>query len=106
MDLTRSRIWFADDPPIMTHRTNALLGKINPNTATAASLQRLPGIGPVLAEAIVGYRNERYPAVIVNADDLAGVDGIGPATINRIRTLLVFDRNKANNTPLTQVSQE
>ena len=53
------------------------------NTATAAELQQLPGIGPTKAAAIVEdrRRNGRYRVI----EDLGRVPGIGPATIERIR---------------------
>lgn len=86
----------------MPLRAHTLLGKIDPNTASASSLQRLPGIGPVLAEAIVQYRNERGPSVFATADDLAGVKGIGPATIKRIRSLLVLNPDQADEIILPQ----
>ncbi len=86
----------------MPLRADNLLGKIDPNTAPAASLQRLPGIGPVLAEAIVQYRNERGSSVFATADDLAGVKGIGPATIERIRSLLIVNPDQADENILPQ----
>ncbi len=79
----------------MPARADALLGKIDPNTANAASLQRLPGIGPVLAGAIVQFRSELAPGGFVTADSLADVKGIGPATVNRIRSLLVINPQQA-----------
>lgn len=59
---------------------------VNINTATAAELQALPGVGPVLAERIVGWRNEHgaYPSV----DALDAVSGIGPKMLARIRDLV------------------
>ena len=90
----------------MPLRAHALLGKIDPNTANAASLQRLPGIGPVLAEAIVQYRNERGPSLFATADDLAGVKGIGPATIERIRSLLIVNPDQADENILPQGNWE
>ncbi len=48
---------------------------VNLNTATAAVLEELPGVGPVLAQRIVDWRTEhgRFASV----DELAEVSGIG-----------------------------
>src|SRR5262249_54737015 len=47
---------------------------ININTASAATLDTLPGIGPVLAGRIVTYRETHGP--FRSVDELAAVDGI------------------------------
>ncbi|CRY78045.1 competence protein ComEA [Nocardia farcinica] len=61
-------------------------GKIDLNTATEAQLDALPGVGPVTARAILAWRtaNGRFTAV----DQLAEVDGIGPARLARLRELV------------------
>ena len=53
------------------------------NRATLADLVRLPGIGPALARRILETRETvgRFAAV----DDLAGVRGVGPAKLERLR---------------------
>lgn len=53
------------------------------NRATAAELERLPGIGPALAARIVAYRDSigRFRTV----DDLDRVRGIGPVLLERLR---------------------
>lgn len=53
------------------------------NTADAAALEALPGIGPSIAEAIVEWRvtNGQFASV----DELEDVPGIGPATLAEIR---------------------
>jgi len=53
------------------------------NRASAAELERLPGVGPALAARIVAYRDSigRFRAV----DDLDRVRGIGPALLERLR---------------------
>lgn len=61
--------------------------KVNLNTATAEQLDTLPGVGPVTAQAILGWRetNGRFGAV----DDLLDVKGIGEATLAELRDLVV-----------------
>ncbi len=56
------------------------------NRATVEELQRLPGIGPALAERIAAHRL-RSP--FQRVDDLLAVSGIGPATLGRIRASVV-----------------
>lgn len=57
--------------------------KVNINTATAAELESLPGIGPAKAAAIIRYRENNGP--FRNAEDLAQVSGIGAATVEALR---------------------
>ncbi len=59
---------------------------LNLNTATAEQLDALPGVGPVTAAAIVAWRhaNGRFASV----DQLADVDGIGPARLEKLRPLV------------------
>ena len=56
------------------------------NTAPASELQKLPGIGPKLAEAIIDYRTRSGP--FVRVEQLLEVKGIGPAKLGRIRPLV------------------
>lgn len=58
---------------------------ININTATAAELELLPGIGPALAGRIVDYRTAHGP--FKSVDELDHVSGIGPRTLAKIRPL-------------------
>jgi len=55
------------------------------NTADAAALDALPGIGPVLAQRIVEHRSERP---FGSVDELADVRGIGPTALERLRDLV------------------
>ena len=59
---------------------------IDINTATAEQLQTLPGIGPVLAQRIIGYRAENGP--FRTAGDLMNVEGIGTGTLEEILDLI------------------
>jgi len=72
----------------------AVRQEIDPNTAGAASLRRLPGIGPGLTRAIIDYRDAaaargRWPA-FAEVEDLTRVDGIGPVRLARMRRHLVI----------------
>ncbi|MGX1807336.1 ComEA family DNA-binding protein [Nocardia sp. NPDC055321] len=57
--------------------------KINLNTATEAELDALPGVGPITAKSIVTWRTThgRFTSI----DQLADIDGIGPARLARLR---------------------
>lgn len=61
-------------------------GAVDVNAAGAAELQTLPGIGPVLAERIVAWREAHGPFASVDA--LLDVSGIGPAVLGQIRDLV------------------
>ena len=53
------------------------------NTADAAGLQTLPGVGPATAEKIIAHRETVGP--FTGLQDLDAVPGIGPATLDRLR---------------------
>ncbi|MDX1577599.1 MAG: ComEA family DNA-binding protein [Gemmatimonadota bacterium] len=61
--------------------------RIDPNTAPVEELRRLPGVGPRLAEAIVGERARRP---FRSPDDLTRVPGIGEVTARRLAPRLGF----------------
>jgi competence protein ComEA len=52
------------------------------NEASLQELQRLPGIGPKLAQRIV---DERQKAPFKSVEDLRRVSGIGAKTLERLR---------------------
>ena len=56
---------------------------IDLNTASAADLTRLPGIGEKRAQDIVAYREEHGPFGTV--DELDNVSGIGPGILEGLR---------------------
>ncbi|MBI4643294.1 MAG: helix-hairpin-helix domain-containing protein [Deltaproteobacteria bacterium] len=63
------------------------------NRATAGDLEALPGIGPVLAQRILDFRQQHGPFKTI--DDLEQVSGIGPQKLARIKPY-VFIEAKGN----------
>jgi competence protein ComEA len=61
-------------------------GHIPLNRADATQLQDLPGVGPVLAERIIAYREANGPFQTV--EDLLEVPGIGEAKLAAMRDLI------------------
>ena len=70
-------------PTQTTQPTGPLM--ININTATLEQLDLLPGIGPVIAQAIIDYRTEYGDFETV--EDLLNVNGIGK---KRLEAILEF----------------
>lgn len=66
-----------------------IAGTININTASAADFQRLPGIGPSKAKAIVSYRTDNGP--FKTKGDLVRVRGIGKGTLAKISDHLTVE---------------
>lgn len=56
------------------------------NAATATDLERLPGVGPATATAILAHRDQHGP--FASIDELIEVRGIGPAKLEAIRPLV------------------
>ena len=65
---------------------NGIPTLIDINQATVADLDRLPGIGPSTARAIVDHRTRNGP--FASVDDLLAVRGIGPAKLAELRALV------------------
>jgi competence protein ComEA len=61
-------------------------GLVDLNTATAAELDALPGVGPATAKAIVDYRTSK--GKFSRTEDLLNVAGIGPAKLAALRDLV------------------
>lgn len=63
-------------------------GLIDLNHASAADLEALPGVGPVLAQRIFEYRQQQGPFATV--EDLLDVPGIGEGKLAALREALVL----------------
>lgn len=80
----------ADKPatkPAATAAEAAEAGKINLNTASADELASLKGIGEKKAQAIVDHREKQ--GKFTSIDQLADVSGIGPATLEANRDMII-----------------
>ncbi len=78
--------------------TNAVLAKkkppihpINLNSASAAELQQVPGIGPSTANKILEMRKS-YGA-FKSVDDLLAIKGIGPKRLEKMRKYLTVGKS-------------
>jgi len=58
-------------------------GRVNINTADAAALETLAGVGPSLAARIIAWREQNGP--FRSVDELTAVSGIGPKTLDGMR---------------------
>ena len=59
--------------------------RVDVNTAPLDSLELIKYLGPVLSKRIVEYRQEHR---IDSLEDLTRIEGIGPATLDKIRPFL------------------
>jgi competence protein ComEA len=80
----------AEPTPVASAASAAQLGAgtVNLNTASAEELERLPGIGPSRARAILALRAQltRFKRL----EELLRVKGIGRATFRRLRPLVTL----------------
>jgi competence protein ComEA len=65
---------------------NSTGGLVDLNLALPSVLETLPGIGPVMAQAIVDHRDKNGP--FRSVDEITDVPRIGPATYQKIRDLV------------------
>lgn len=80
----------ADKPaakPASTVTTAKESGKVNLNTASINELTALKGIGEKKAQAIVDFREKQGKFTTV--EQLADVSGIGPATLEANRDMII-----------------
>jgi competence protein ComEA len=84
--LEESRL--ARDDRVRRSRPLAPGETVDPNWSPEEDLNRLPGVGPVTARAMVEEREQR--GGFRRPEDLLRVRGIGPATLEKIRPFLGF----------------
>lgn len=66
--------------------------RMNLNTATKEELMTLPGIGEVLAQRILDFRESYGP--FQSVDDLDMVEGIGQKTIDKLRERVTVEEKE------------
>jgi len=76
----------SDNSSLSSMRASIGNGTININRASAKELERLPGIGPVLASRIVQFRSANGSFLTV--EDLGKVPGIGNSKLEKFRNLI------------------
>ncbi|MBN2363763.1 helix-hairpin-helix domain-containing protein [candidate division WOR-3 bacterium] len=74
--------------PEARENQSAPLATVNINSSDARMLETLPGIGPVIAQRIIDYRNEHGP--FSRKQDIQNVRGIGPAKYSKIESLITL----------------
>lgn len=106
-DLTQKRVPAVNPPPasrpappVRTTPSEVRSDhRVNLNTADAATLEALPGVGPVIAKEIVAARPFR------NINDLEKVSGIGPAKFAELKDLVTVESATVRPAPARQKAE-
>ncbi|WP_199286658.1 ComEA family DNA-binding protein [Nocardioides houyundeii] len=75
-------------PPPTAGATGGPAALVNINTADQTTLETLPGVGPVTAGAIIGWRSEN--GGFSSVAELLEVDGIGEVTLDQLSPLVTL----------------
>jgi competence protein ComEA len=75
--------------PVPNPAPLAAPGVVNINTASAEELERLPGVGPTRARAILELRTRVHH--FMHSEGLLRVKGIGRATFRKLKPWLVLE---------------
>ncbi len=86
---TRQATAAASEPSPRVSTGTTPQAKVNLNTATVEELDKLPGIGPALAQRIVDYRNQK--GSFKKIEEVKNVKGIGDSLFNDIQDLVTVE---------------
>ena len=78
------------------------LHPVNLNTANAAELQQVPGIGPSTADKILQAR--KTYGTFKSVDDLQAIRGIGPKRLEKMRKYLTVGKAPQNKKSSTEAA--
>lgn len=73
--------------------------KIDINRATVEELEKLPGVGPKIAQNIIKYREENGP--FKSLEELLKIKGIGPKKLKLLKKYLKIEKETSYLTDLT-----
>src|SRR5581483_6537026 len=71
----------------------APVARVDLNRADHTELEQVPGLGPKLARAIEDHRREKGP--FRSVEELRGVHGVGPATVEKVRPFVRVESDPA-----------
>lgn len=74
--------------PTSSGRKSIFVGKVSLNSASKAQFDSLPGIGPVIAQRIIDYRNKNGP--FQTLESIQSVSGIGESIFRQISSRLTL----------------
>lgn len=74
---------YAGSPSGASGAASGSEGKVSLNSASAADLESVPGIGPVMAERIIAWREDN--GNFTSVDQLLQIEGIGQKTLNTMK---------------------
>lgn len=81
-----ARLGDGETVSIPTQSESSISGLLNINSASVSQLEALPGIGDVIAQRIVDYRNINGP--FTSIDELVNVSGISPSMVEELRPFI------------------